>query len=772
MTSAKKPTLAKMTVAHWGAYRVVAGALGVDLLDNPDDSSPSQVGNGWKSACLDAAVRIQKPAIRKGWLDGDRGKNRCGDSFVEVSWAEAIRFAGGEIARVIDVHGNKSIYGGSYGWASAGRFHHSQSQLRRFLNLAGGYVSARDTYSHAAAEVIFPYILGMTNKQIEEGLTSWPLIAEHCELFLAFGGVSGRTAQIASGGTWDHEVENWLQTAVENGMQTVCVSPLKSDFATDSGVDWLPVRPNTDVALILALSYELIQNGWHDQEFLRRYTTGFATFGDYVLGKSDGQPKTPEWAASLCDIPASAIRELAQKLSKRRSMVSVAWGLQRADHGEQVVWAALALACLLGQIGQPGVGFGFGYGSTAPPGRPKRFVSWPSVPQGKNDIEDFIPVARVADMLLSPGEMYTYDCETRTYPDIKLVYWCGGNPFHHHQDLNRLNEAWKRPETIIVHDHSWTATAKRADIVLPATMALERNDIFINRRDPNLVAMHKALEPLGESRNDFDIFRDLSAHLGFEEAFTEGKDDTQWQEEIWNNCRKVAQENGFSLPNYEGFLATGRVQVPQSKQTRILLEKFVQDPDQNPLNTESGKIILFSEKIANQQFDDCLGHPRWFEPAEWLGQAKDGALHLISNQPATRLHSQLDNGKTSRDSKVKGREVCTMHPTRVRDLGLSDGDVVKIFNARGACLAAVSTCEQMHDDCIVLPTGAWLDIQDTAQGKLDVHGNPNMLTLDKGASDLTQGNISHTALVWVEKWTAPLPPIKAFHPPTFTQRGV
>ncbi|GAA6206719.1 molybdopterin guanine dinucleotide-containing S/N-oxide reductase [Cognatishimia sp. WU-CL00825] len=771
MTLAKYPALDKMTVAHWGAYCVRDKTQGEVLSDNPEDSAPSLIGTGWLSACLDASVRIQKPAIRKGWLEGDHGEKRCDDSYVEVSWSDAIRYAGDEIARVIDMHGNKFIYGGSYGWASAGRFHHSQSQLRRFLNLTGGYVAARDTYSHAAAEVIFPHILGMSNKQVEEGLTSWPLIAEHCELFLAFGGVSGRTAQIASGGTWDHEVENWLQHGADNGMQTICVSPLKSDLNAVQNTEWLSIRPNTDVALILALSYELIQNNWHDQGFLDQYTSGFSQFKAYVIGHSDGVQKTPEWAATICDVSPSVIHDLAKRLSQSRTMVSVAWGPQRADHGEQVVWAALALACLLGQIGQPGVGFGFGYGSTTPPGRPKRFISWPSVPQGKNKVKDFIPVARLSDMLLSPGQPYTYDGETRIYPDIKLVYWCGGNPFHHHQDLNRLEQAWQQPETVIVHDHSWTATAKRADIVLPATMALEREDIFINRRDPNLVAMRQAVDPFGEAKNDFEILRDLSRHMGFEKAFTDGKTESQWQEEIWNNCRITARENGFSLPVFQDFLAEGRATVPQNAQTRVLLDEFVKDPDQKSLKTESGKISLFSDKIAQLKLSDCPGHPCWIEPVEWLGQALDGALHLISNQPATRLHSQLDNGITSRDSKVKDREVCTLHPARAQDLGVSDDDIIKVFNDRGACLAAVSTCDQMRADCIVLPTGAWLDIQDTTQGRMDVHGNPNMLTVDKGASGLTQGNISHTALVWIEKWTGPLPDVKAFQAPSFTKLG-
>ena len=121
------------------------------------------------------------------------------------------------------------------------------------------------------------------------------------------------------------------------------------------------------------------------------------------------------------------------------------------------------------------------------------------------------PPPRIADCLLNPGERYDYDGKSATYPDIRLVYWAGGNPFHHHQDLNRLRRAWQRPETIIVHEPWWTATARHADIVLPATTSLERNDIGGAPRDRFVIAMHKAIDPVGEARNDFDIFRDLAA---------------------------------------------------------------------------------------------------------------------------------------------------------------------------------------------------------------------------------------------------------------------
>ena len=197
-------------------------------------------------------------------------------------------------------------------------------------------------------------------------------------------------------------------------------------------------------------------------------------------------------------------------------MITCAWSLQRAHHGEQPYWAAIVLAAMLGGIGLPGGGFAFGHGSTNGIGVPRIDVPGPELPLPLNPARTVIPVARIADMLLDPGARYAFNGRQYTYPDIKLIYWAGGNPFHHHQDLNRLARAWQKPETVVVHDSWWTPTARHADIVLPATTTLERNDVGGSSRDPFILAMHRAIDPVGEARNDFDIFRALAQRLGYE----------------------------------------------------------------------------------------------------------------------------------------------------------------------------------------------------------------------------------------------------------------
>ncbi|SMY08094.1 molybdopterin-dependent oxidoreductase [Flavimaricola marinus] len=754
----------KYTAAHWGSYRLAGEGEDLSLTPVDTDLNPSRIGRGWVSAMRNSDARIARPSIREGWLK-HRDHDRSGDAvFREVPWDEALDMLAEELRRVIDTHGNEAIYAGSYGWASAGRFHHAQSQLRRFLNGIGGYVSSRDTYSHAAAEVLFPFVVGMSLNAVQDQTTSWSSVAEHCELFVAFGGVSARTAQVSSAGTTTHEVETWMGRARANGMACVNVSPLATDLP---GAEWLAIRPGTDTALILALAHEIFAAGLADRDFLARYTHGADRFETYVMGTDDGLPKTAEWAAQICDVSAEAIRALAARMAKSRTMIAVTWSLQRADHGEQAMWAALALAAMLGQIGQPGTGYGFGYGCTTPVGRPARLVPWPSVPQGQNRVTDFIPVARVADMLEAPGAPYTYAGTDRTYPDARLVWWAGGNPFHHHQDLQRLDAAWRRPETVVVMDHSWTATARRADFVLPTTSPLERDDLMLNRRDAGLIYMSAAMPQFAEARDDYAILAGLAERMGTADAFTKGRSVDEWLRHLWERCAPVAKVAGLDLPAFDDFRREGMIRVPDEEQAKVLFADFVADPEAHPLPTESGKIDIFSPKIADADLPDCPAHPTWLEPVEWLGAAAEDELHLLSIQPDTRLHAQLDQGSEALASKIEGREVCTMHPDAAAARGLTAGDIVLLENARGACLAGLALSDQMRPDCVILPTGAWLDLQEIDGRMICVSGNVNVLTIDKGTSGLGQGNIAHTALVRVRKWDKPLPELRVTKPPRF-----
>ena len=236
-----------------------------------------------------------------------------------------------------------------------------------------------NTYSYGASSVLLPHVVGDVSL-VMAGATAWPVIAEHTDLLVAFGGLSPKNSAVASGGIGRHTMGQALASAVARGCQLVSVSPLRGDTDISLGAEWIAPVPDTDAALMLALCHVLDSDGLADRRFLDRYTVGYPRFAGYVRGDADGVLKTPEWAAALTGIPAER-------------------------------------------------------------------MSAPRLLQGVNGIDSWIPVARIADMLLHPGGCYDYDGQRRRYPDVKLVYWCGGNPFHHHEDLARLRYAASEPSS-------------------------------------------------------------------------------------------------------------------------------------------------------------------------------------------------------------------------------------------------------------------------------------------------------------------------------------
>lgn len=756
------------TTSHWGAHgvRVVDDEI-VEVVPHATDPDPSPLLAGIIGASRHR-TRIQRPAIRRGWLESGPGPSngRGSDEFVEVSWGEAVDAVAAELNRVRTTHGNESIFGGSYGWASAGIFHHAQTQLQRMLNLIGGFTRSINSYSNGTSVVILPHIVGSAEEVLRRP-TSWPTIVEHTRLVVAFGGIPAKNVFVNHGGMTQHHTSGYLDRAAARGVEFALISPIRNDLPPGVPATWYPVVPGTDVALMLGLSHTLLVENLADRGFLARYTSGADVFESYVLGTSDGVAKDATWASERCQIPADDIRQLARRMATVRTLVTVTWSLQRIPHGEQPVWAGLALAALLGQIGLPGGGFGHGYGSMGDVGSTGPAVALPHMPRGSNAVRTFIPVARISDMLLSPGTPFTYDGGTYTYPDIRLVYWAGGNPFHHHQDLARLRQALATTETIVVNEPYWTAMARHADIVLPTTIPTEREDFGAGRRDTHLNAMHRATSAPGESLDDHAIFRLIAEQMGVGDAFAEGRTPRQWLEHLYERWRAGLSA---SVPPFEQFWADGGVELPFPHENLVMFGKYRDDPQRFPLRTPSGRIELASEVVAGFGYDDCPGHPTWIEPDD----TQDGSfpLHLIANQPSTRLHGQLDVGAYSQASKVQGREPILINPDDALARGIDDGDVVRVYNSRGACLAGAVVSDAVRPGVAQLATGAWYDPVRLDDGTvLCVHGNPNAVTEDRPTSHLSQGCAGQQARVEIELFVEPLPPIRAHEPPTLIARS-
>ena len=249
-----------------------------------------------------------------------------------------------------------------------------------------------------------------------------------------------------------------------------------------------------------------------------------------------------------------------------------------------------------------------------------------------------IPVARITEMLERPGEVLQYNGQDIVLPDIRIIWWAGGNPFHHHQDLARLQRAWAHAETVVVQEPWWTAVARHADIVLPATTTLERNDIASSSRDRYVRAMHQAIPPIAQARNDMDILADLADELGYRDRFTEQRNEEAWLRHLYDRWRRVCATQGFEAPDFDTFWEEGHVEVPpiEPGEEYTQFAEFYADPEEHPLDTPSGKVEIFSETIASFGYDDCPGHPVWIEPREWLGAEAKRRSTRCTSSPSSR----------------------------------------------------------------------------------------------------------------------------------------
>lgn len=762
-STARHPSL-----SHWGAFTaLVENGRVVGCEPFALDPAPSPMLDAIPEM-VHSPLRIRAPAVRRGWAEGRERTGR--DEFVEISWDRAIGLVAGELDRVRSRFGAAAILGGSYGWSSAGRLHHARTLVRRFLFLGGGCVDQVGNYSWGAAQFLLPHVIG-TTQPVSGRVTDWPSIVKSRGRIIAFGGLPLKNGQVTSGGAGAHTMEAWLREARAAGVAFTVVSPTRSDTPDFLQAHWVPIRPNTDTALMLGMAHCLVAEGLEDGVFLSRCCTGFERFRSYLVGEADGIPKSPEWASGITRVDPEVIRDLARRAAGNRTLITCAWSLQRAHRGEQPYWMAITLAAMLGQIGLPGGGIAFGHGSLNGVGNPRLDVPGPEVATPANPAGRAIPVARLADMLLHPGEAFAFNGRSDVYPDARFVYWAGGNPFHHHQDLNRLRRAWQKPETIVVHESWWTATARHADIVLPATTPLERNDVGGSSRDRFVLAMHQAIPPVGRARNDYDIFRELAARGGFEAAFTQRLDEMGWCRAIYGGVVEGSREKGVALPGFDEFWAQGFVELPVPERDFVLFEAFRADPVRHPLATPSGRIEIFSETVAAFGYDDCPPHPSWLPPREWLGaEAADRwPLHLITTQPLDRLHSQMDPGALSRRNKVAGRERIGISVADASARGIRSGQVVRVFNARGACLAGAQVDPGVSAGVVVMATGAWYDPSGgPGENALERHGNPNVLTADLGTSRLSQGPSAQSALVEVERWPGEPPEVEAWRPPVLS----
>lgn len=794
----------EISASHFGAFRAKVKNSRFEAVEPFEgDAYPCSLMNALPARTY-AEDRILYPCVREDYLKNGyksdttkRGK----DKFVRVSWEKALELVANEIKRTHKEFGDDAIYGGSYGWYCVGSLNNPQALLGRMLHITGGYTSRTCTYSTHAIRQITPYIAGTDESTARP--TAYPVLIENSECIVFWGADVVNTNQIAWG-VPDHKTYAYLkelkEQAKKRGLKFYIIDPVYNNTGMYFDAEHIKIRPTTDVAMMLGMAHYLYTNKLHDEKFLRKCTYGFKQFKEYLTGKTEDMvEKTPEWAAEICGVDADIIKKLAKEFASKRTMLMGGWATQRAHHGEQPNWMLITLAAMLGDIGLPGGGYSCNYhysgngvpmpaaatGNAQSESGMKREGSTLSASPGlggigrktvidgpwKNNKVPVIPVSRIVECLENPGKEIEFDGKTIKYPDIKMAYWAGGNPFHHHQDRNRMIKAYQKLDTFVVQDAFWTATARMADIILPCTLEQERNDIAKSHSNSFIFAMKQASKPYGEAKDDFDIFTELLKHFSKEHvhAFTEGRSKMDWIKHFYGASYKKAQNSGVKMPTFEEFWEKGycEFETPEVAKKYVRFADFRKNPIVNRLGTPSGKIEIFSKKINSYNYDDCKGHPMWFEPMEWLGSKKseEYPLNLISPHPKYRLHSQLNNTWIRTLEEVNGREPIWMNSNDAKKRGIKNGDVVRIFNDRGQILGGAVVTDVIVEGAVRMQEGAWYDPSEPGEvGTLCRHGDVNVLIPDVGTSKLAQGNQA-TALVQIEKFEDKVPEIGIFKSP-------
>ena len=776
----------KVTGSHWGAFRahIYAGKV-QEIKPLELDKNPTEMLNGIKGIIYSPS-RVRYPMVRLDWLKkhkysaDTRGNNR----FIRVTWDEALDLFYRELERIQKDYGPWALHAGQTGWNQTGSFNNCTAHMQRAVGMHGNFITKVGDYSTGAGQTIMPYVLGSTEVYAQG--TSWSEILENSDNIVLWANDPVKNLQVG----WNcetHESFKYLaqlkEKVAKGEINVLSVDPVKNKTQRYLENDHLYINPLTDVAFMLAVAHVLYNEDLYDKKFIDTYCLGFEEFIQYVQGKTkDKVEKTPEWAAAICGVKADKIREFARMLVRGRTQILMGWCIQRQEHGEQPYWAAAVVAAMVGQIGLPGGGISYGHhyssigvpstGFAGPGGFPRNLDQGMKPKWDNNDFNGYsrtIPVARWIDCLLEPGKEINYNGGKVKLPDFKMMVISGCNPWHHHQDRNRMKKAFRKLQTVVTIEFAWTATCRFSDIVLPACTQWERNDIDVygSYSNKGLIAMHRLVDPLFQSKPDFQIMSELTQRFGRREEYTRGMSEMEWIESLYNDCKK-ANEGKFEMPEFNEFWEKSVLDFGEGKPW-VRHADFRKDPELNPLGTPSGFIEITSRKIGRYGYEHCQEHPMWFEKSERShgGPGSDKyPFWLQSCHPDKRLHSQMCESEEFRATyAVQGREPVYINPIDAKAKGIKDGDLVRVFNGRGQLLAGAVLTDSYPRGVIRIEEGAWYGPLNEKEGAICTYGDPNTLTQDIGSSELAQATSANTCIVDFEKFTGKVPPVTSFGGP-------
>lgn len=713
-----------ITVSEGCALRI-----STDDSDNAPQIRACVRGRGYRRTFL-SPERLRYPMKRTG----KRGEGK----FRRISWEEAAEEIARGIRRCEETYGPESVYF-MYGTGNCSVMR-ADHMLKKLVNLEGGYLDSYNSYSSACSTYVEPYIYGSAaggNTERDMLNTRFLILWGHNPAETIFGSLRNY----------------YLAQCRKAGIPIVVIDPRKSDTALALADEWIPIRPSTDGALADAMAYVIVKNNLHDLDFLHRFCVGFdeetmpegapqgGSYLSWLLGEADGIAKTPQWAEEITGIAAETIERLAIRYATAKpAMILPGFGPQRHGNGEQETRGIAALACLTGNVGKSGGGAGVP--SFCPP-RPK-----PVFAQGEQPYAGKIPVflwskAVEQGEALTPQEDGLKGTE-KLRSGIKMIFNLAGNTLiNQHSDINRTKrilEDETKCELIVVSDLFMTASARYADLLLPAASLFEVNNITAPwAGDDYLLSNSRALRPLFGALPDYDWVRLVARKLGREKEFTERHETAEeWLEDIYGRLREREPE----LPSYEEFRQRGGYQFRETPLRIAYRENIEQGV---PFDTPSGKIELFSKRIYELHHPELPPIPRYVPAPEGPEDTlrKKYPLQLIGYHTKRRCHSIHDNNDWMEEVDPPALWI---HPSDAAPRGICDGDLVEVFNDRGRVRIPAKVTERIMQGVTAMSQGGWYTPD--AKGT-DVRGSINVLTRADRPTPLAKGNPQHTNLVEV-----------------------
>jgi anaerobic selenocysteine-containing dehydrogenase len=764
--------------------------------------------------------RVLYPLKRVDWdPDGDRNaENRGKSGYVRISWDEAVEIIASELKRIKEKYGPEAVLSQSDGHGEGKVVHNTHGSANKLLALLGGYtLQLRNPDSWEGWVWGAKHAWGM--EPVGEMIPATNLIpdvAENTELLL-FWGCDPETTPWGFNGQMASRLCYWF---TELGIKSVYICPDLNYGAAIHADKWIPIKPNTDAALQLAIAYLWITEGTYDKEYIASHTYGFEKFEEYVLGKEDGIPKTPEWAAGITGIPTRVIKALAREWASKRTSIAHGNGGPgiRSPYSTEPGRLEVLLLAMQG-LGKPGVHqvkmieWGF-FVVTAESRAPMPLgIVFPHVlrfaysiteigssraarsekkGEARSELEklttpapinptQFIPKDLIHDAILNaPISWYGNSTFPGTIEDqfVKYTYPAEGCSEVHMiwtdtpcwitcwNDSNSYIKALRSSKIeFILAQHPWLENdCQFADIILPVSTKFEEQDIAMDIGGGQFyTVLHekKCIEPVGESKSDYEVVCMIAEKLGLLKEYTGGKT----VEELMKIC---FENSGVQeLVAYEELEKKGYFVIPTDPEWKnhpVGMKEFHDDPDNHPLKTPSGKIEFCSQNLTKHFPDDRERPPvpHWIEKGESHDErlsserAKKYPLVMMSNHGRWRVHANNDDNSWTREAptcKVKGPdgynyEPLWMNPADASARGIRNGDVIKVYNERGAVLGGAYVTERLMPGVVYMDHGARYD--PIVPGELDRGGAVNTITPHNVTSKHATGMVVSSFLVEVE----------------------